>query len=164
MYYMPLFCKAALQRRGKGKEGDKNRLFNGSLDVSARWQGLKRWGKSWGETETLPATLHNEPSTLLKLCFEEHYKITFFSFFLRQRSTVIPGQGLLLPFVQSRIFARESQMHWLVELLWLRILNLFLKCLISWQLLCVVRPGWVSVSPPPPSGKAYILGISHEIP
>lgn len=99
-----LFCKAALQRRGKGKKGDKNRPFNGSLDVSARWQGLKRWGKSCPL-----ATLHNEPSTALKLYFEEHHKITFFSFFLRQKSTVIPGQGLLLPFVQLRIFARESQ-------------------------------------------------------
>lgn len=62
-------------------------------------QSLKRWGEEGrGETETRIAVAHMEPLTALKRYLEGHFKIISFSS-LRQRSTGMLGEGLLLPLV-----------------------------------------------------------------
>lgn len=40
--FSPEFVKAALKRRGKNKKGEKNRPFDGRLDISMKCQRLKR--------------------------------------------------------------------------------------------------------------------------
>lgn len=80
---LSLFFKAALMRRGKGKRGEKNGPFDGSLDVSMKGQILRRWKekrgrRNWEPPCSVPERARHSPRMMLWGKFQYYYFSAFF--------------------------------------------------------------------------------------